>query len=818
VYGQWTTKVPPLAANTNEGTTKYPYLYSCIQTRTSSTATPTCTDVLLDENTTVIDGGQIITNSVTANEIASHTITSNEMATNSITIGNMDSSTVSQVSNANIDVGGRNLLKNTHTLDKWAHSSGITITKDTSEDIYVCNFPEVTSISWRVIQNCPQEVILPYSLVRDKTVTLSYWFKMDAIPSSDIIGTNFVNFALNNAGVYTSQRKLWSGNVVYGKTESVTTWQKIERTIEVTDSVFTQGTGTITDTDLFYIQFYNHNTVATHLKGFKLEIGNKATDWSPAPEDTDVAIATAVDGINIGGVNFYGYGSDMQTSLSGLNNYGSGFSIVTEDGIKCAHTTGALNTTRYLQSKLTFTPKPMETWTFSGDVKIKNIVRGTTNPMCEFYFGGATIDGTWRGWSITSWKLDGVETNLKTMGFDWHITDTKWHHVAVTAYFNYNGTSTIPAMLSNIYLRDATGDLYIHHVKLERGNKATDWNTTETEYITRIDNGGIKVHDAGDTSNYSKIDSTGMGVYQGGTETSKFGASKIELAKNNAEAEINFCNSSGYISTINSDLSIGAKKSLNLRCYDYDWYTPSQYGTSGTLDLDVTDNGSVFWRTYAERDWGVSSEWGDYPDHFMYPKIGAYGTWYDNLNYADILCPKVWIGTGSSALWHGLYSEPQYDGDSTNALQGWVICVDANKNIRIPKAYTDTTSSSANLNIASGGVLARSTSSSKRYKKDIKDIEDKDLDPNHLYDARVVQFKYRDDYLAETDQRFNKDVVGFIVEELENVYPIAIDYVDEQPEDWSARYLIPPMLKLIQDQHKEIEELKARIESLEKEK
>ena len=69
VYNQWTTKVPPLAANKNSGTTKYPYLYSCLQTRTSSSATPTCTSVLLDEDTLVIDGGNIIANSITANQI-----------------------------------------------------------------------------------------------------------------------------------------------------------------------------------------------------------------------------------------------------------------------------------------------------------------------------------------------------------------------------------------------------------------------------------------------------------------------------------------------------------------------------------------------------------------------------------------------------------------------------------------------------------------------------------------------------------------------------------------------------------------------------
>ena len=71
VYNQWTTKIPPLTAEgrLNDNTvTKYLYLYTCIQRQTVG-GNLSHTAALLDESTTVIDGGNIITHSVDANRL-----------------------------------------------------------------------------------------------------------------------------------------------------------------------------------------------------------------------------------------------------------------------------------------------------------------------------------------------------------------------------------------------------------------------------------------------------------------------------------------------------------------------------------------------------------------------------------------------------------------------------------------------------------------------------------------------------------------------------------------------------------------------------
>ena len=80
-------------------------------------------------------------------------------------------------------------------------------------------------------------------------------------------------------------------------------------------------------------------------------------------------------------------------------------------------------------------------------------------------------------------------------------------------------------------------------------------------------------------------------------------------------------------------------------------------------------------------------------------------------------------------------------------------------------------------------------------------------------------YKFKENYLSKEDQRYNRDVIGFIAEDIYEKYPIAADYtIDDNGgtivNDWNFRYMIPAMLKLLQDQKKEIDILKQEIENL----
>lgn len=116
-----------------------------------------------------------------------------------------------------------------------------------------------------------------------------------------------------------------------------------------------------------------------------------------------------------------------------------------------------------------------------------------------------------------------------------------------------------------------------------------------------------------------------------------------------------------------------------------------------------------------------------------------------------------------------------------------------------------------------GHMVAYQSSSSRRYKHDIKAIEDKKLDPHRLYDLPVRQFVYNDDAVLQYDDMKGQTLPGFIAEEVAAVYPSAvIRDKDGMIESWDERRIIPGMLALIQEQKRTIDSLQARIEKLEK--
>jgi hypothetical protein len=134
--------------------------------------------------------------------------------------------------------------------------------------------------------------------------------------------------------------------------------------------------------------------------------------------------------------------------------------------------------------------------------------------------------------------------------------------------------------------------------------------------------------------------------------------------------------------------------------------------------------------------------------------------------------------------------------------------------VYIGSVYDITTTSAANLQIYSNHRLYRSTASSQRYKTEIKDIQSESLNPERLYNLSVKEFKFKDGYITSDDQRYDMLVPGFLAEEVAEVYPIACEYDGDKPEDWNIRFIVPAMLKLIQDQKKEIDALRAEINNM----
>ena len=184
-------------------------------------------------------------------------------------------------------------------------------------------------------------------------------------------------------------------------------------------------------------------------------------------------ITTQIDSIEIGTKNIL-----LNSSFTDDANKWSSNNITpeftTKYGRKCSHVKmTALKTTKYYRQSVLERLEPNTTYTMSGWVLTENIAKGTTEFNLMFYHDGHYnnngADNTWYGYGASYFP---VNTGTGT----WHYQ--KWTFIT-DAKLN---TATSSAMY--IFMRDFTGDVYFSNLKLEKGNKATDWSPAPEDMAT----------------------------------------------------------------------------------------------------------------------------------------------------------------------------------------------------------------------------------------------------------------------------------------------------------------------------------------------
>ena len=126
-----------------------------------------------------------------------------------------------------------------------------------------------------------------------------------------------------------------------------------------------------------------------------------------------------------------------------------------------------------------------------------------------------------------------------------------------------------------------------------------------------------------------------------------------------------------------------------------------------------------------------------------------------------------------------------------------------------------TSNASGSTLILYNNYVYKLSSSSKRYKKHVKNMTSSEAE--RLLDIPVVWFEYNEGYLAPGDRFEGKPLPGFYAEDVYDAFPEgAMLNESGQVEDWNYRTMIPAMMKLIQDQQETINSLNKRIERLER--
>lgn len=193
---------------------------------------------------------------------------------------------------------GNNLLRNSGTFEGWGMSEGVTLKTAGGTAVggnTYANFPAVTTVEWRSIYHNTKKLAIPYSQIRNKTITVSVY--VSSADATKITGEtkNYLSWRLNLRTNSSSARTKYVslGSIYYGSsTRNLTTsWTRVSRTIEVNDSIFTEGEGTISSSDYVYLSLVNYSPYSGRFCCPQIEIGEVATPWGPMIGDNSLQVA-----------------------------------------------------------------------------------------------------------------------------------------------------------------------------------------------------------------------------------------------------------------------------------------------------------------------------------------------------------------------------------------------------------------------------------------------------------------------------------------------------------------------------------------------
>ena len=163
-------------------------------------------------------------------------------------------------------------------------------------------------------------------------------------------------------------------------------------------------------------------------------------------------------------------------------------------------------------------------------------------------------------------------------------------------------------------------------------------------------------------------------------------------------------------------------------------------------------------------------------------------------------------GTRVASVYNGTYGGSIYIANTSGTSVGYMQANSANG------ASLGLKDSAENINILCSGdtgnvrCVSLTQTSSRKVKKNIEDMTSEEA--RKLLELEPVSFDYKEEAQG-TDRR------GFIAEDVAKVIPnVVTPETEEAPASLDYVQLIPYLVKVVQDQQKDIEELKKKIEKL----
>ena len=245
----------------------------------------------------------------------------------------------------NLEVGGRNLILNSRGNEKAGFFKNFSITDDYGQ------------VSLRSKKTYAQLVLTPGFVLatRDYIVGEKYIWSYDIMytewnfPTGAKIGELWMGQRYESAPSGQTATGTWTNVTAHNLPRvgengcELNKWYHVEKIVTIpkkaSDNVKTSGA---------YILLYNSNanveaSITARIKNVKLEKGNKATDWTPAPEDVDAQVAEAAkvasnymkydatNGLVVGNMTAKTLGQNVQIG-NGVVNIRNGSTILAQYG------------------------------------------------------------------------------------------------------------------------------------------------------------------------------------------------------------------------------------------------------------------------------------------------------------------------------------------------------------------------------------------------------------------------------------------------------------------------------------------------------
>ena len=521
------------------------------------------TELEKDQYKNYINGTVIVAKSITAAQIAAQTITGNEILAGSITAKEIDVSdlfaseaTINALNAMDIRgnkylqlyvtdkvdgiaVGGRNLLRNTNqgavNWDWSMQTGGKTIEEYLDGGVRAVKMTRDATphAGWSVISYAIGEDA--YALLEpDAEYIVSMDYK-STVAAPNGISVNICTGEATDHAIQTA---------TYDQAIPADEWTHIAVPIK------TKSALPAFNYQLVYLTGFSSAVNSVHIfKNLKLEKGNKATDWSPAPEDIEERMSAAELKI------------EPDAIVSTVTSSASYKTLSSKADDNATDITGLKTRMTTAESKIdqkadSITLSVLETKVDGISVGGRNLLRGTnqgtTNWGWSMQTGGRTIeeylDGGVRavkmtrdaveqtGWSIIGYEMGANDYALLkpnteyTLSFDYKPSvatangvmfsirrgDSSnaatndggyWKEIPANEWTHISGTFTtvenIPDFLLNsteIYITRLPTTVNSVHIfknlKLEKGNKSTDWSPAPEDPA-----GSLSVN-----SDYSKVD------------------------------------------------------------------------------------------------------------------------------------------------------------------------------------------------------------------------------------------------------------------------------------------------------------------------